>query len=101
MAHDYLKKEPTKNEKMLYELAMRMEMMDRSHYSMSMHLLALGKALNISPEKMAEMLTAKTEDLQEYGKQINEAIDGIRKKDEAEAAVKEPVEASELPEIKE
>lgn len=73
---------------MLYDLAMQVSMIDRSVYSNSLHLLAMGMALDIKPEKMAEMLTNETEKMQEYGKQINEAIDAIRKKDEAAKAEK-------------
>lgn len=97
MAKDYLKKEPTKNEKMLYELAMHQQMMDERVYSTSLHLLALGKALDIDPKKMAEILTDETEKLKEYGNKINEEIEKIREQHKAEEAKVKEEAKTEVP----
>lgn len=93
MSKDYMKKEPTKNEKMIYELAMRQQMMDERIYSTSLHLLALGKALDIDPKKMAEILTDETDKLKEYGNKINEEIDKLREKNKAAEESKKTEEA--------
>lgn len=89
--HDFLKKEPTKNEKMFYELAMRQEMLDRNLWTTSAYVTALGILLNVDPEKIAELLASDNEKVKEYSKKINEAIDRIEaakatKKDGAETA---------------
>ncbi len=95
MAKDFQKKQPTKNEQMIYEMFMRIQSMDQTLYSNSLHLLALGKSLDIAPEKMAELLTQKIGELKEYGEKINKAIEEIRAKDESN---KEPAAESPAPE---
>ena len=79
MGNDFKKKEPTKTEKVLYELMMRQEMMDRSLWTTSAHVIALGKLLNIAPEKVAEILVNGNEEIKEYGNKINEAIAKLEK----------------------
>ena len=79
MAKDFLKKEPTKTEKVLYELFMRQEQFDRSLYTASAHAVALGIILGVEPKKIAEFLVNETEKIKEYGKAINEEIDKLEK----------------------
>lgn len=79
MANDYMKKEPTKAEKMIYELAMHQQMLDRNLVSNSAHIVAMGILLNIAPEKVAEILVSGDDKIKEYGKKINEEIDRLTK----------------------
>jgi gas vesicle protein len=73
---------------------MHQQMMDERVYSTSLHLLALGKALDIDPKKMAAILTDETEVLKKYGNDINEEIEKIREANKAaEAKTKEEAKA--------
>lgn len=81
MPNDYIKKEPSKTEKMLYQLAMNQRDMDRHIMSNSAQILALGVALGVDPEKIAKLLTTDEEKLKEHGKKINEAIQKLAPKD--------------------
>lgn len=79
MANDYLKKEPSKTEKILYELMMHSQMLDRNLVSNSAHIVALGIILGVKPEKVAELLVSGDEQIKDYGKKINEEIDRLSK----------------------
>jgi len=79
MSKDFQKPEPTKNEKMFYEIAMHLNDLDHRTWSVSSHVLAMGVLLKIDPEKMAEILTADEKVLSEYAKKINDAIQKIQK----------------------
>ena len=92
MSNDYQKKQPTKTERLLYEMAMRMEMTDRNMWSNSAHLCALGILLDVKPEKVAELLVNGGEQIAAYGKAINEEAERLEalkkessKKDDTEA----------------
>ncbi len=90
MANDFKKAEPTKTERVLYELAMRLEMNDRSLHSTSAHVIALSIAMGVDPAKVAEILT-DDEKIKDYAKKINEAIDKMAKdKEPVKAESKEP-----------
>lgn len=79
MGNDYLKKEPSKTEKALYEIAMRVEMQDRSLHSNSGHIIALSIALDLDPKKVAEILL-DDQAIRDYAKKINDAIKEIEDK---------------------
>jgi hypothetical protein len=74
MANDFKKKLPTKNEQMLYEVAMHIQEIEQRLWSVSSHMLALGAAMNVDPKKMAEMLTGDDVKLKDYAQKINEEI---------------------------
>lgn len=82
MPNDYLKKQPNKTEKMLYELFVRQDEFGHSLYSTNSFLAAVGLISKIEPAKIAEMLTEKREELKEYTKQVNEKIEEIEKKNQ-------------------
>jgi hypothetical protein len=84
MSHDYVKKEPTKNEKFLYELAMHQQQMENQMFSNSMTILAVAAALGADPEKIAKLLTTDEEKVKELGKAINEAIEKMKAPKEEE-----------------
>jgi hypothetical protein len=80
MAHsnDFLKKEPTKNEKMFAEIVMHLQDVDQRVWSMSSHVLAMGAVLNVDPKKMAEMLTGDDAKIRDYANKVNEEIKKIQ-----------------------
>jgi hypothetical protein len=78
MSHDYIKKEPTKTEKFMYELAMHQQQLENQTFSNSMTVLAVALALGADAEKIAKFLTTDEAKLKEFGKAINEAIDKLK-----------------------
>lgn len=89
MSNDFKRKEPTKTEKVLYELMMRQEMADRNLWTTSAHVIGLGLLLNIKPEQIAEMLVGGQDKVKDYGQKINEAIERL----EAERKKTQPEES--------
>lgn len=80
MPNDYLKKEPSKNEKMFYELAMHMQHLDRTMVTNSAFITIIAMLMKLDPKTVAEYLTEKREEVDEYSKKINAEIDEIEKK---------------------
>lgn len=91
MANDYLKKEPTKNEKMLYQIAMAQQQMEKGLWSTSAHMVALGILTKVDPEEVAKILASGDDKIKEYSEKVNNAVKRIQeekaktdaKKDEA------------------
>lgn len=83
MAKDYLKKEPSKTEKVLYELYMQTQMMDRSLMTNSALLCAIAMEKGISSQKLAEILIKDNEKIKEYSKVLNEEIGKLEKEKHA------------------
>lgn len=77
MSKDFLKKEPSKTEKALYELMMRQEMADRNLWTTSAHVIGLGMLLDIKPEQIAELLVNGQDKVKVYGQEINQAIEKL------------------------
>ena len=94
MSNDYKKKEPTKTEKVLYELFMQQQGMERSLVTNSALLVSLAMLMNIEPEKLAEALS-DNEKIKAYSDRINKKIDEL---DSAKGAKSEPAAKSETPE---
>ncbi len=74
MPNDYLKKEPSKTEKFMYELAVHQQQLENQTFSNSMTVLAVALALGADAQKIAKFLTTDEEKIKEFGKSINEAI---------------------------
>jgi hypothetical protein len=85
MSKDYIKKEPTKTEKFMYELAMHQQQLENQTFSNSMTVLAVALALGADAEKIAKFLTTDEAKLKEFGKSINEAIDKLKGPKEEQA----------------
>lgn len=79
MSNDFQKKEPTKNEKMIYELFMQFQGMERSMFTNSSLLIIMAMEAGIKPEKLAELLVNGNDKIKDYSKKINEAIDKLEK----------------------
>jgi hypothetical protein len=96
MGKDFLKKEPSKTERMLYELAMHQETIERRQLTNSAHILAMGMLLNVDPEKIAALLANPDDKVKEYGDKINKALDKFyseqKAKETSEPKQEEPKE---------
>lgn len=91
MPHDYVKKEPTKTEKFMYELAVHQQQLEHQVFSNSMTVLAVALASGADAEKIAKFLTTDEEKIKEFGKSINAAIEKLKPaKEEAPKGVEEP-----------
>jgi hypothetical protein len=90
MPNDYVKKEPTKTEKFMYELAMHQQQLEHQTFSNSMTVLAVALAMGADAEKIAKFLTTDEEKIKEFGKSINAAIEKLR------PAKEEPPKAEEI-----
>lgn len=85
MSNDFKKKMPTKNEQVIYDLAMHLQDVDYRVYSISSHVLALGIVLGVDPKKMAEILTGNDSKIKEYAKNINDEIQKIEESKKTES----------------
>jgi hypothetical protein len=72
-----MKPQPTKNEKMFYDLMMSMDVLDRRVWSTSSFVTALAILSKASPKEVAELLTTKQDKIKEFSKQVNDEIDKI------------------------
>ena len=74
MPNDYIKKEPTKTEKMLYELAMAQNQMERGLWSTSTLTIVLAMLAKHKPEEIAELMVNGDEKIKEFSAKVNEAV---------------------------
>ena len=74
MPNDYIKKEPTKTEKMLYELVMAHNQMEKGLWSTSSLTIVLALLTKQKPEEIAELMVNGDEKLKEFSGKINEAV---------------------------
>ncbi len=79
MANDFKQKQPTKTEMALYEIASHMQAMDRNLVTNSAFIAILALMTKADPKTIAEYLTTKRQEVQDYSKKINEAIDELEK----------------------
>lgn len=93
MANDFLKKQPSKNEKMFYDMAMSMDMLDRRLWTTSSFVTALAILSNTDPEKVARLLTTDMAKIQDFSKQINDAITKIEAEEKEKKGSSEQTEA--------
>lgn len=92
---DFMKKQPTKNEQMFYELAMNQEMLDRRLWTTSSFVTALALLNNADPKKIAELLTREAGKVKEFSQKINNEIDRIEKEEQAKRAENTPTNTEE------
>jgi hypothetical protein len=79
MGNDFLKKEPTKNEKMIYELYMQLQNMERGLWSTSTLGIVIAILAKLDPKEVAELMVNGNEKIKEFSKQINEEVDKLEK----------------------
>lgn len=79
MANDFQKREPSKNEKMIYELFMQQQGLERSMFTNSSLLVILAMEAGITPEKLADLLVNGNDKVKDYSAKINEAIGRLEK----------------------
>lgn len=70
-----MKKQPSKTDKVFYELMVQNQELQHRLMTNSAHLVAMGIELKISPEKMAEIMVKQQDKISEYAKAMNTAID--------------------------
>jgi hypothetical protein len=73
MSNDYKQKEPTKTEKMLYELAMAQNQMEKGLWSTSTVVMALAVLTKADPEEVAKLMVDDAK-LKEYSQKVNDEI---------------------------
>lgn len=107
MANDFQKKEPTKNEKMIYELYMQMQSMEKGLWSTSSLVIVMAMLTKQDPQAVAELLVNGDEKIRDFSKQINDAIKVLEEKKHdhskpenepapaVEATIEQPTEQSE------
>jgi len=74
MPSDYIKKEPTKTEKMIYELAMAQHQMEKGLWSTSTVVMALAILTKTKPEDLAELMANGDPKIKEFSEKVNEVI---------------------------
>jgi hypothetical protein len=94
MANDYLKKQPTKNEQMIFELFRHMQGMEKSLWSTSSFVTAAAYLMKLDPKEVAKLLTADQAKLTEYSEKINKEIQAIEEKRKADEEAKAKEEGS-------
>ncbi|HYV34015.1 MAG TPA: hypothetical protein VE973_04180 [Candidatus Limnocylindria bacterium] len=80
MPNDYIKKEPTKTEKMLYEVVMAQNQMEKGLWSTSTLVMALAILSKAKPEEIAELMVNGDDKIREFSGKVNEIA---KKLDEA------------------
>ena len=74
MPNDYIKKEPTKTEKMIYELAMAQHQMEKGLWSTSTVVMALAILTKTKPEDLADLMANGDPKIKEFSEKVNEII---------------------------
>ncbi len=74
MPNDFVKKEPTKNEKMLQELAMAQYQMERGLWSTSTLVMVLSILTKQKPEDVADLMVNGDEKIKEFSNKVNEVV---------------------------
>ena len=73
MPNDYKQKEPSKTERMLYELAMAQNQMEKGLWSTSTVVMALALLTKAKPEEIAALMY-EDEKIKEFSNKVNEHI---------------------------
>jgi len=74
MANDYVKKEPTKTERMLYELAMAQNQMEKGLWSTSTLVLVVAMLTKQKAEDVAELMVNGDDKIKAFSEQINKVV---------------------------
>lgn len=74
MSSDYLKKEPSKTEKMLYEVVMSMRQMEKGLWSTSTVVMALAILTKTKPEDLANLMSNGDSQIKEFSEKVNEHV---------------------------
>lgn len=77
MSSDFKRKEPSKTEKVLYELFVQQQGMHQNLTTNSAHIVAMSIILGVEPEKVAELLINGSDKIKDYSEKINRAIDKL------------------------
>ncbi len=86
MPNDYIKKEPSKTEKMLYELAMSQHQLEKGLWSTSTVVMALAVLSNAKPDDVAKLMFDDVR-IKEFSDKVNEAIKKLRAEKDQKAEI--------------
>lgn len=92
MGKDYLKKEPSKTDRMIYELVMAQNSMEKGLWSTSSLVMVLAMLTKQEPKEIAALMVNGDEKLRDFSTKINEEI----KKLEAEKHPTSPKATSDM-----
>lgn len=74
MSKDYLKKQPSKTESMLYELAMAQRQMENGLWSTSSLVMIVAILTKQKPEEIAELMVNGDSQIKDFSDKVNEII---------------------------
>lgn len=74
MGKDYLKKEPSKTDRMIYELVMAQNSMEKGLWSTSSLVMVLAMLTKQEPKEIAALMVNGDEKLRDFNTKINEEI---------------------------
>ena len=74
MPNDYVKKEPTKTEKMLYELAVAQNQMEKGLWSTSTLVMVLAILNKAKPQEIAELMVNGDAKIKEFSEEVNQIV---------------------------
>ena len=80
MAHDFKQKEPSKTERMLYELAVNQNQMEKGLWSTSTLVMVSAILNKLKPEEIAELMVNGDEKIKKFSTEINEHIQKLEAK---------------------
>ncbi len=72
MPNDYIKKEPNKTEKMLYEIAMAQHQMEKGLWSTSTLVMVLAILTKQDPQKIADLMVNGDDQIKDFSQKVNE-----------------------------
>ncbi len=101
MGKDYLKKEPSKTDRMIYELVMAQNSMEKGLWSTSSLVMVLAMLTKQEPKEIAVLMVNGDEKLRDFSTKINEEIKKLeaeKHKDHDHAKADAPA-ASEEPKV--
>lgn len=73
MANDYKQKEPSKAERMIYELAVNQQQMEKGLWSTSTVVMALAILTKVKPDEVAKLMF-EDDKIKQFSQQVNEVI---------------------------
>lgn len=94
MANDYKQKEPSKAERMIYELAVNQQQMEKGLWSTSTVVMALAILTKVKPEEVAKLMF-EDDKIKEFSQQVNEVIKKLEAEKHKHEHKDEPVDGEE------
>lgn len=80
MANDFKRKEPSKTEKVLFDLMINQQQMEKGLWSTSTLVIALAMLTKQDPKDVAELMVNGDEKIKEFSKKVNDEIKAMEEK---------------------